>query len=86
MERRKKIEYPPGRIVEAAEVTFQAGGEHWNEYLLDDGSVIRLKTVTTEILRVDGEYDKDGNPMYVVKSANIVVVSSPDKLRRQGGA
>lgn len=81
MERRKKIRYQD-RTVEATEVSFQTGSEHWNEYLLDDHSVIKLKTVTSEILRIDGEYDVDGNPIYLVKSTNIVAVSAPEKLRR----
>lgn len=84
MERRKRIQFQ-GQMVDATEVSFQAGGEHWNEYLLDDGSVIKLKTITTEIVRVDGQYDPDGNPVYVVKSTNIVTVSAPEKLRRPGG-
>lgn len=84
MERRKRIQFQ-GQMVDATEVSFQAGGEHWNEYLLDDGSVIKLKTVTTEIVRVDGQYDQDGNPLYVVRSTNIVTVSAPEKLRRPGG-
>lgn len=81
MERRKKITFQ-GQVVDATEVSFQAGGEHWNEYLLDDGSVVKLKTVATEFLRIDGQYDQDGNPMYLVKSTNIVAVSAPEKLRR----
>jgi hypothetical protein len=68
--------------VDATEMGFQTGGEHWNEYLLSDGSVIRLKPVATEILRVDGKYDNDGNPVYIVKAANVVSVSASDKARK----
>lgn len=65
------------------EMSFQPSGEHWNEYLCDDGSVVKLKTVVTEVLRLEGEYDSEGNPVYVVKSANVVTVSAPDNLRKK---
>lgn len=82
-ERKKKIQLPNGQSVEASEVPFQTGAEHWNEYVLQDGSVLKLRTVTTEILRVDGQYDNDGNPVYILKSTNVLAVSAPDSLRRQ---
>ena len=81
MERKKKIKWGD-QLVEVTEISFQTSGEHWNEYLLEDGAVIRLKTVTSEIVRLDEKYDADGNPMYVIKSSNIVAVSAPEKLRR----
>lgn len=62
---------------------FQTGAEHWNEYLLTDGSVVRLKAVVTEILKVDGKFDNEGNPVYVVKSANVVTVSASDRAREK---
>lgn len=64
---------------------FQTGGEHWNEYLVEDGSIVRVKLVATEIIRVDGRYDPQGNPLYVLHSAQVLVVDSPDDLRREEG-
>ncbi len=83
MERKRKIKWQD-RMVDVTELSFQTGGEHWNEYLVDDGSVIKLKTITSQILRVDGEYDNEGNPIYIIRSTNIVSISAPDKLRRPG--
>ncbi|MFZ0667744.1 MAG: hypothetical protein WAM97_18505 [Acidimicrobiales bacterium] len=83
---RRKVNLPDGRQAEASVVSFQSAGEHWNEYLVDDGTVIRFKAVVTEILKVDGEYDPEGSPMYMVGNANLVVVSAPDHLRKDGGA
>lgn len=82
--RKKRIKGPGGEFVEAAELSVQSAREHWNEYLLDDGAVVRLKPVATEIFRIDGQYDAEGNPVYVVKSTNIVVVNAPDNLRKTG--
>jgi hypothetical protein len=80
--RKRKVKLPDGREVEATVLPFQAGGEHWNEYLVDDGTVVRMKLVVTEILRLEGEYDREGNPGYLVNSQNVVNVSAPDELRR----
>jgi hypothetical protein len=72
------------QTVEATVLPFQTGGEHWNEYLVDDGTVIRIKLVATDVLRVDGQYDQQGNPLYLVSTTNVTTVSAPDDLRREG--
>ena len=82
-QRKRRITLPDGREAEAVVMPFQTGGEHWNEYLLDDGSVIRIKLVVTEILRAEGEYDPQGNPGYLVTSTNVTVVSAPDDLKKE---
>lgn len=64
------------------EMPFQNVAEHWNEYLLNDGSVVRLKSVVTEILRVVDKYDNEGNPLYMVKAAQVVSVSPSDRAKR----
>ncbi len=83
MERKKRIKTPDGRTVDATELSFRTSGENWNEYLVDDGTVVRIKLVVTDIARVDGEYDAEGNPAYVIKSANVTAISVPDELRRE---
>lgn len=82
---KRKIPHPDGRMLDATIMTFRAGGEHWNEYLVDDGTVIKLKLVVTEILKVDDEYDPMGDPLYVVNSTNVVSVQAPEHLKREGG-
>lgn len=82
MERKKKL-LLGNQEKQGTEVGFQVSGEHWNHYLLDDGTVIRLKTVVTEIVRVDGEHDTEGNPVYIVKSQNVMAVSPPEELKKK---
>lgn len=84
MERKKKMKLPNGQEVDATILPFQAAGEHWNEYLVDDGTVIRVKVVATEVLRLDEQYDAQDNPIYLLQSTNVMAVSSPDKLKRKG--
>lgn len=83
-ERRKRVRVG-NEEVDAIQLTFQSAGENWNEYLTNDGSVLKLKTVATEIYRIIDRYDTEGNPQYVIKSANILTVSAPDNLRQQQG-
>jgi hypothetical protein len=83
VERKRRVNVPGLGEADATEVGFRTSGENWNEYLLDDGTVIRLKLVVTEAVRVDGQYDPEGNPLYLVKSTNVMGVSAPEHLRRQ---
>jgi len=81
VERKKTVNFGQGPV-QVTEVGFRAGGEYWNEYLADDGTVIRVKVVVTDIMRLDGQYDAEGNPGYVVKSTTVTSVSATDELRR----
>jgi hypothetical protein len=76
---------PDGQPVDALELSFQNAREHWNEYLLDDGSLVKLKPVATEVFRIPDRYDPDGNPVYVIKSTNIVIVNAPENLKQKKG-
>ena len=77
-----KISYR-GKEVDAVEVDFQTRKEDWNEYQLLDGSSLKIKLVVSEIFKISDEYDNEGNPVYVVKSQNILVARSPDNLKRK---
>ncbi len=81
--RKRQITGPDGQPVDATELSFQNAREHWNEYLLDDGAILKLKPVATEVFRVDDMYDIEGNPVYVLKSTNIVIVNAPENLKKK---
>ena len=83
MARTRKVPLPDGTEGDAEVVGFRASGEHWNEYLLDDGTVLKLKLVVTDVVRVEGQYDQAGNPVYIVQSTNVLAVDAPDELRRR---
>jgi hypothetical protein len=83
--RKRKITLPDGRDGEGILIPVNASTENWNEYFLDDGSVLRMKVVVTEVMRVEGEYDQNGNPLYFTQSMNILSVSAPDELLRDEG-
>ncbi len=77
-----KIRLPNGREVEAEQVDFEVVREDWNEYKLEDGTVLKFKAIVTDIIRTE-EYDPStGNPIYHVRSTNILRVKVPEHLRR----
>jgi hypothetical protein len=52
-------------------------------YMLEDGSRITVRTIVNEIWRVEGEFDAEGNAMYLTKAGGAITVTSPPELRRK---
>lgn len=76
-----KVPYK-GKQVDAIEVNFKVEREDWNQYQLSDGSELRMRLIVRQVLMVPGEFDNEGNPIYVVSSGNIVMVNAPDHMKR----
>jgi hypothetical protein len=73
-----------GHEAEVTEVDIVEKKDRAAEYSLEDGSVIRFTTVPTSVLRLDGQYNADGTPIYLVLNQGVVtVVSSPEELRKK---
>lgn len=76
---------PHGRIYTKEElessynkgITVTTDSEKWNEYLLDDGTKVRLKNSVTEIAKSD-LFLQNGDPIYNVK---IRVLSKVKRVR-----
>ena len=79
LERKRQIPIPGQGTVDVTEVGFRSTGEYWNEYLLDDGTVARIKQVVANVFRVDGETDDKGQPVYLIESTNITAISAEEK-------
>jgi hypothetical protein len=86
MARTRRILGPDGEEHEAEPIGFRASGEHFNEYLLDDGSVLRIKLVLTDVWKVKDTYDRYGDPAYLVRHSEVIAVDAPDHLREGGDA
>jgi len=82
---KKTVQLPDGRVQEGEVVRPSKVEEPWNVYELADGTTLRIKVVVSEIIRLNGEFTPDGDPVYLVKSSNIVSTEAPDKLRRRPG-
>ena len=83
MERKTKVPDPrTGEPVDATEIGHRSSGEHWNEHLLDDGTVVRVKLIVTNVYRLDARYNDKGEPVYLIESNNVVSISVPQELKQ----
>jgi hypothetical protein len=74
---------PDGRMVDGFEVPVLESTERWTEIKLEDGSVLRLKPSVISAIRIPGQYDPEGNPMYALKATNTMMVAdAPEHLKR----
>ena len=83
MGQKKTVDYQ-GRKVEAEVLEFEAKGEAWNQYALEDGSSLKMKTVLLDVSRLLNEYDDKGEPVYVFAAQQIVGITAPDNLKKKG--
>lgn len=73
-----------GKLVDGVEVPVEESTERWSELKLEDGTIIRVKQSVAAVIRVDGQWDMEGNPMYIIKSAPAVaIVQVDEKYRRK---
>ena len=64
----RKIKLPIGPLVmDATEVSIIGRTDGLIEYHLEDGSLIRVAIAPTQVVRMDGSFDGDGMPIYLVK-------------------
>ncbi len=81
-EEKLKVRLPNGREIEAMDVDFETIKEDWNEYKLEDGTVLKFKTIVSSIIRT-ADYDPmTGDPVYHVRSTNILRVKVPEEMKR----
>lgn len=79
-----KIRLPNGDSANATPVQINQSSEQWNTYLLEDGSVLKVKLVVTKVSRLDNSYDAEGNPVYIFQSTNVTSVETPENLKKKG--
>lgn len=78
---KKKIRYQD-KEVDALVIHFDPIQEPWAVLDLNDGTSLRIKHTVVEVFKVEGEYHKDGTPMYVVRTAPpIIIADVPEQLR-----
>lgn len=82
--RKVRVPLPNGQMVDGLDVPVFDSDEKWANITLEDGTVFRLKTIVSSAVRIEGQWDAEGNPLYFIKSSPAVaIVSVPDELRRK---
>ncbi len=77
-----KVRLPKGREIEAKDVDFETIKEDWNEYKLEDGTVLKFKTIVSSIIRTADHDPMTGDPVYHVRSTNILRVKALEEMKR----
>ena len=67
------------------DVDFETVKEDWNEYKLEDGTVLKFKTVVSSIIRTEDYDPMTGDPVYHIRSTNILRANVAEGLKRLPG-
>jgi hypothetical protein len=73
---------PPG----AVEVEVVESKEVWSEYMLKDGTRLRIRPVLAGAFHIRDQWMPDGEPVYGVRVGFITDVRAPLSLRRKPSA
>src|SRR5665213_972279 len=73
--------YDPAGPMEPRDVV--SSKEGWSEYTLEDGSVIRAKAVVLSAKKAVGQFNADGEPVYVLQLTLINQVKAPELLMKK---
>lgn len=71
--------YSPQQLKEAViqdDVKYITLAEEWHEYILDDGTKMRIKTTISGIKKTS-KFDKDGEPIYLVNNNVLIQTKLP---------
>jgi hypothetical protein len=85
MERRTKVPIQgTSQLVDGFEVPVEESTERWSEFRLEDGTIFKIKTTVVSAVRVEGQFDTQGNPTYVMNMTPVMaIVEVPDRLRKK---
>jgi len=81
-DRRVKVKFGD-REVDGVPISIDHMREEWNQYVLSDQTLLKARLIVTEVIRLVDEFTPEGDPVYVIKSANIVATECPPDLRRR---
>ena len=66
-----------GKVVEVEKMEFKPIEENWNLYRLEDGSLVKLRMIVSEIFKLPGSDPVTGIPQFLAKSSNVMAVEPP---------
>lgn len=82
--RKVPVTLPTGQPGEGTEVPVEESNERWSEFTLQDGTIMRGKFTMASAIRVDGQFDVQGNPLYLVNMSPVfAIVSVAEEFRKK---
>lgn len=76
---KKTVRDQAGKTVTGDVVDVEESIERFSDITLKDGTLVRIKPVVVDVIRADGQWDNEGNPIYVVRSTNVMTVNNVDE-------
>jgi hypothetical protein len=77
-----QLGYDPKGPSESIDIV--ASKEGWSEYTLVDCAVIRSKGVILDVKKMIGQYNIDGEPIYILQLTIVNQARVPDSLKKKG--
>ena len=62
------------RVVDAERMDFKILDEAWSSYRLEDGNVVKIKVVASEVYKLPDADPLTGAPQFLLKSSNVMAV------------
>jgi len=70
-----EINLPDGTKTKGTQIEFETAKEDWNMYKLTGGTLVKLKTVVTEIYRLETKDPATGKNRFLVKSETVIATN-----------
>jgi hypothetical protein len=77
-----QLGYDPKGPTEPVDIVSSKDG--WSEFTLTDGTVIRAKAAVLDVKKMVGQYNADGEPVYVLQMTMVNQMRVPDSLKKKG--
>ncbi len=74
--------YDPKGPAEPIDIVSSKDG--WSEFTLADGTVIRAKAAVLDVKKMVGQYNAEGDPIYVLQLTMVNQTRIPDNLKKKG--
>ncbi|MBU7010496.1 MAG: hypothetical protein HXS46_07380 [Theionarchaea archaeon] len=68
------------RLEDAERLNISASEEFWNTYGLEDGTKLKVRLVLASVFKLKNKYSRLGEPIYVIKTDNVIDAQAPDGL------
>jgi hypothetical protein len=71
------------QTVEAESLSYKPINEPWSIYQLDDGSIIKVKLVISDVFKLPTSDPLTGLPQYMIRSSNVMSVEPLESLSKR---
>ena len=76
-----QLGYNPGGPSEPIDIV--SSKEGWSEFTLSDGATIRVKGVLLDVKKMTGQYNAEGEPIYVLQMTLVNQARVPTDLKKK---